>query len=232
MGDGQVGAAVSSCHSPRVRAIGASAQPDRRGGRHRTNLSGADRQREAERRAGTRRALDRDRPAVSLDEPAGDRQPEAGAARVGRLREPVEDVGQERRVDARRRCRGPSSSTRSGRRSTRAADRDAAAAAACGGARSRRGSRATSRIRTGSTSRSGRSSVDVDRERDAGRRRRPRSNERDDLADEHVEVGRLAVERRACPASDRAIVRRSSIEPVRGRASPRGSRRGASASAG
>ena len=67
----------------------------------RTNLSGpaVDRQREPERRAGAGRALGRDRPAVGLDEAAGDRQPQPGPARIGRLREPVEDVGQEGRVD-------------------------------------------------------------------------------------------------------------------------------------
>ena len=126
---------------------------------------------------------------MGLDQPAGDRQAETRTARAGTLDEAVEDMGQELRIDP-----GPVSLTvrMTLDRRDRPADGDPPARGVCRRALATRFER-TSRIRTGSMSRIGRSSADADREGHA-RRRRARPERVQDLADQDIRIGRLGVE--------------------------------------
>ena len=161
-------------------------------------------------------------PAVGLDEAAGDRQPEPGPARVGRLREPVEDVGQERRVDARRRCRGPLTST-----DATAVARDVPPSPStlppAGVCRRAFATRFASDLADPDRIDVEERHVvgDVDRERRRQPPSRPPRTTRRRRSTRTLEVRRLAVERRGGPPRTGRRVRRSSTSRPRTRVSSR-----------
>ena len=155
--------------------------------------------------------------AVGDHELAGDRQPEPGAARVVALDEPVEDVREQRGVDARARVADLEADPAPGldrarRRVTRPPAGVWRRALATRLAR-------TSRMRTGSTSMIGRSPSIADAELTPAASAAG-SNERTTSATSRS--GSVGSRWRASvPASDRASVRRSSISRPRTRVSSR-----------
>ena len=176
----------------------------------------SERQREPERRPATGRRLDRDRPAVGLHEAPRDRQPEPGAARVACPS----------RNGRRRAARAPGRSrARCRRRSGRATpvhDRPPIVTRPPAGVwRSPLATRfaSTSRIRTGSTSRIGRSSgtsvvISTEAASAAGRNERATS-----AISRSGSVG--SGWSGSMPASESEIVRRSSMSRSRTRVSSR-----------
>ena len=192
----------------------------------RTRGASAGRQRQPEpgRRPAARRAQQADLPAMRLDQVLRDRQAEPGAAGVGRPGEPVEDaVG-----DLGRQARAPVADLDPGRvripSPASAPIVDRALRAGCSGARSRRGSRGPRGSGSGRRrraagrrpSRSGTSSVDRRPARLGDRRERA-----GDVGDEQRRGRSARGGAAACPASDRATVRRSSISRPSTRVSSR-----------